>query len=208
MAKKRRSKRQQVKIQKPTGKKEADLLLPLCFVGLCILLVYPPFIQGLYFPVQQLYTQLFAFGLFLAWSYHKYKTGDYHFFQCSLDYTNALFCLAYLAAVLVAANIRDAVGGFLLVSLYFCLYWLVGHLGQEPRRLKIILHLILLTAVAVSLVGIGAAAGTWAYEAAFKGGRISSTIEYPNTLAAYLGSVFLLGLALWNTCTWRWGRLD
>ena len=207
MAKKRRSKRQQVKIQKPTGKKEADLLLPLCFVGLCILLVYPPFIQGLYFPVQQLYTQLFAFGLFLAWSYHKYKTGDYHFFQCSLDYTNALFCLAYLAAVLVAANIRDAVGGFLLVSLYFCLYWLVGHLGQEPRRLKIILHLILLTAVAVSLVGIGAAAGTWAYEAAFKGGRISSTIEYPNTLAAYLGSVFLLGLALWNTCTWRWGRL-
>ena len=51
----------------------------------------------------------------------------------------------------------------------------------------------------VAFIGIGAAAGTFTYNGAFVGGRINSTLQYPNTLAAYLTAAFMISTSLWAT---------
>ena len=101
----------------------------------------------------------------------------------------------------MAANIRCS--GWFPGCLYFCLYWLVVTWDKSPAPQN---HFTF-NPVDCNAVSLGAWrwAGIWAYEAAFKGGRISSTIEYPNTLAAYLPMCSSAGPV--EYLIWRWEDL-
>jgi len=61
----------------------------------------------------------------------------------------------------------------------------------------VLAHVLLATAFVVSLVGVGAAAGTVDYPAALLHNRVSSTLQYPNSLAGYLMIPLFLSLGLW-----------
>lgn len=63
--------------------------------------------------------------------------------------------------------------------------------------LRRFLQVIFLSALGVAAIGLGAAAGYVRFPAAYEAGRIMSTLQYPNTLAAFLMVASLLGLALW-----------
>ncbi len=62
--------------------------------------------------------------------------------------------------------------------------------------LPIILHILLAAGVAVALGGLGTAAGTWDLHGAYVGGRIFTSLQYPNTAAAYLTAAYFIALAL------------
>lgn len=60
----------------------------------------------------------------------------------------------------------------------------------------VILYVLMFSGLVVSIVGLGAAAGTWDMEGSFVQGRIVTPIGYSNTSAAYIMSAFFIYLGL------------
>ena len=60
-----------------------------------------------------------------------------------------------------------------------------------------VLQVIFLSAFGVAAIGLAAAAGYIKFPGAFESGRIMSTLQYPNALAAFIMVASLIGLALW-----------
>lgn len=172
----------------------------LVFIGLCILLLYPPYMRAMFFTREQLPTHLLTFSLFILWWVVKYLRRDGTFLREPLDYVVFSFVLAYVLSFTVAINYRGAIQEFLKVSNYFLVYWLVAELGRIQKGAGLVLlNVLMLSALGVAVLGLGAAAGTWVVTGGFDGGRIYSTIQYPNSLAAYLTGAFLVCIALWQT---------
>lgn len=179
-------------------------LTVLVFIGLCLLLFYPPYMRAMFFTREQLPTHLLTLILFLLWWAVKYQRRDFAFLREPLDYLIFGFVLSYVLSFTVAINHRGAIQEFLKVSNYFLVYWLVIQLGQTRKEApRIFLNVLMLSALGVAVLGLGAAAGTWEVTGGYVSGRISSTIQYPNSLAAYLTGAFLVCLGLLQTAPWR-----
>ncbi len=166
------------------------------FVGLCILMFFPPFFRGLFFERELLPTHIFSFALGIIWILSKYKDKEYKLFSTYVDGLAAGLVLMYLISILYAVNSRLAILEALKYVNYFIIYILARDLLQDNKKRTIILNIIALTGTLVALVGLGSAIGTWDYNGAYVGGRINSTFQYPNTLASYLAAVFILAMGL------------
>ncbi len=172
------------------------------FIGLCVLLFYPPYMRAMFFTREQLPTHLLTYAIFMLWWAVKYQRRDFTFLREPLDYIIFAFVLAYVLSFTVAINSRGAIQEFLKVSNYFLVYWLVAQLGQVRKGAGLLLlNILLLSALGVAVLGLGAAAGTWEVTGGYIEGRIYSTIQYPNSLAAYLTGAFLVCLGLWQTAS-------
>jgi O-antigen ligase/Tfp pilus assembly protein PilF len=183
-----------------------DWLVWSVFWGLCVLLFYPPFFRALFFTKEQLPAFMFTYVLFGAWWVVKWRRRDGFFVGGYLDWCVLGLVIAYAVSLLVAVNIRGALQEFLKVGNYFLIYWLVAQVCAGKRELKVVLNVLVLGALGVALLGLGAAAGTWSVHGGFLHGRIYSTIQYPNSLAAYLTGAFLVAMALAQT-EGRWQRV-
>ncbi|MGI6575360.1 MAG: O-antigen ligase family protein [bacterium] len=190
MAKKKRKGQQQLP--------ESQTSLPtLMEIGLCLLIFYPPFFRGLFFARELLPTHIFSFVLFGLWWYYRRQRQEEIFFRHPLDYITFGFVIAYLLSIIGAANVRSAISEFLKVGNYFIIYYLVSDLIKKRQHIILFLRIIMAGALCVALLGLGAAAGTWQYTGAFAGGRIASSLQYPNTLAVYLTTALMLSLGFW-----------
>jgi len=69
---------------------------------------------------------------------------------------------------------------------------------RHEKDAENILKVIYISAVGVALAGLATATGIINIKDGFLGGRIYSTFQYPNALAAYLGAVIFMGNYLWN----------
>ncbi|MDN5332062.1 MAG: hypothetical protein PWP45_1287 [Tepidanaerobacteraceae bacterium] len=177
------------------------------FSALLVLLFYPPYFRGLFFDRELLPTQILSGILFLAWIVYKASAlRDTRFFRNPADYAALAVAGAYLISFFGAANYRFAAGEFLKYLTYFIVYYLVSDMARGEGEKRTFLWTFVLSAFGVALIGIGAAAGTVKYPGAFVGGRINSTLQYPNTLAAYLTAALMLGLGLQAVTEKRWQR--
>lgn len=168
------------------------------FAGVLGLIVVTPWFRGLFFPMEQMVALLVALGLFAARWWSKFTRNDYGFLRGPLDWAVFGLWLAYLASTFVAANVRDAIQADIKYLLYFIAYWLVRELATDERRRAMVQGAVAVTGVWVSILGVGAAAGTFQFNGAFDGMRIYSAFQYPNTLASYLMAAFFCALALWS----------
>ena len=50
----------------------------------------------------------------------------------------------------------------------------------------------------VALTGISSQLGIYEFFGAYVGGRIHTSLQYPNSAAAYLTAIYLIGIYLWN----------
>ncbi|EOD00100.1 O-antigen ligase family protein [Caldisalinibacter kiritimatiensis] len=166
----------------------------LVFIGLCILLFYPPFFRGLYFEKELLPTHIFSFTLALIWIISKYKDKEYNLIKSPIDLLAIGVVFMYFISVFYGVNTRLAISEFLKYANYFVIFLLVRDLVNNDNRQKILLSIILFAGVIVSVIGIGSAIGTWSYKGAYVGNRINSTFQYPNTLASYLGALYIIAL--------------
>lgn len=174
------------------------------FLGLCVLLFYPPYMRAMFFTLEQLPTHLLTYAIFLLWWLVKYQRRDFTFLREPLDYIIFAFVLAYVLSFTVAINTRGAIQEFLKVSNYFLVYWLVSQLAQIRKAAGfLLLNVLVLSALGVAVLGLGAAAGSWEVTGGYIEGRIYSTIQYPNSLAAFLTGTFLVCLGLWQTVSWQ-----
>ncbi|TYP52417.1 O-antigen ligase family protein [Thermosediminibacter litoriperuensis] len=190
----------------PEAKKQAAFHY-IIYAGLLILLFYPPYFRGLFFDRELLPTHIYSGILFLAWMiYRTAVLKETGFFRSPADYAALAVVGAYFLSIFAAVNLRYAVGELLKYINYFIVYYLVSDIARNERDKRIILWTLVLSAAGVALAGIGAAAGTVKYPGAFVGSRINSTLQYPNTLAAYLTAALMLGLGLQAVCERRWQR--
>ncbi|MGB4469453.1 MAG: O-antigen ligase family protein, partial [Tepidanaerobacteraceae bacterium] len=120
-----------------------------------------------------------------------------------MDYAAIALVAAYFISIFVATNVRSAIGEFLKYINYFIAFYLVSDLPRTKNDIKAILWAMVISAFGVAFVGIGAAAGSFTYRGAFVNGRINSTLQYPNTLAAYLTAAFMISTSLWATAEER-----
>jgi tetratricopeptide (TPR) repeat protein len=203
MGKKSRQKQQPLQVRKETS---ATLSL-LVFGALCLLLAYPAYFRGLYFSGELLFTHLFTCLLLILWWAVKYQRKDYFFVSTPLDYCFLGLAAVYLLSLLVAVNIRGAVEEFLKVSNFFLVYWLVKEVCVSRKQVQILLNVLLFSALGVALLGLGALAGTWEIAGGIRDGRIFSTLQYANSLAAYLTSTFFIAASLFYSAIPGWRKV-
>lgn len=113
-----------------------------------------------------------------------------------LDLLVCLYVAVYLLSLVQAVNMRAAVGELLEVLSLAMLYFIISRLVRSPRHLGQLLGLIFWAGVGVAIIGLGAALGVFYYPGAFDGHIIMSTLQYKNSLAAYLTTVSVAGLFL------------
>ncbi|RJQ27224.1 MAG: tetratricopeptide repeat protein [Peptococcaceae bacterium] len=180
---------------------ENYLTQQLAFWGLALLLFFPPYFRGLFFPAEQETALIFAAFIFwLAW-FWKWLRQDKSFLSHPLDYFVFAFPVVYMVSAVQAVNYGLAINEVVKTLLYFLVYWLVSRLIREEKELIAILHAIYLSAVGVALAGLTTATNIITIRDGFLDGRIYSSFQYPNALASYLAAATFLGIYFW----WRSG---
>lgn len=167
------------------------------FAGLFVLLFYPPFFRGLFFPKEQQWALIFAAVLFAIVWFWKLSRREVSFLNKPLDYLVLAIVLAYGISVFGAANTRLALGEVIKYGLYFLVFWLSSQVVQSKKHVKVLLHAIYIAGVLVALAGIMCASGMIEIKDGFLNGRIYSTMQYPNALASYLAALSFIGMYLW-----------
>jgi len=153
------------------------------------------YFRGLYFTGEQLlFGSVLAAGflVFLATCWRDPALRPHSL----ADWAAIGLVIAYVLSCMVAVNRRAALQEMLKYSWYVMAYWMISRLAQQSQIRRRLAAVVALAALGVALLGLGAALGIVSYRGAYQGGRISSTIQYPNSLAAYLtaGGLLMLGL--------------
>ncbi len=165
-------------------------------VILGLLLFIPPFFKGLYFDKDYLWFVLALLILFTIYYSTQQMGHNKRFLDNLNDYLVLGFVISYGIAVFNAANYNDAFNGFLRVVGYFIVYYLIAHGLRSQNDVSKILNVLYGAGLLVAVVGLGAGLNFYHFAGDITDGRINSTLQYPNTLAAYLTAVFILGIYL------------
>ncbi|MFZ5968915.1 MAG: O-antigen ligase family protein [Bacillota bacterium] len=167
------------------------------FFFLCIILFYPPFFRGLFFEKELLPTHIVSFSLFFLLVITKIRDKDFSLINSWPDFLGLGLVLLYFASIFYGVNKKLAIGEFLKYANYYAIYLMIKYLIKDnDKRLRIIVNTLLISGLGVSIIGIGSAIGTFSFNGAFVSGRINSTLQYPNALAAYLFALFILALGM------------
>jgi tetratricopeptide (TPR) repeat protein len=162
------------------------------------LLAVSPYFRGLYFPAEHLTAVIVLAALFVfCWLTLPGRTAlraDWS----PLDWAVLSLALAYVVSLFVAANPREAVEEVMKFSGYFALYWLISRLAAGDRGREACISILLAAGVGVALVGMGAFTGVAEVLGGVIAGRLASTLQYPNTTAAYLTALLMLVLGRWE----------
>jgi tetratricopeptide (TPR) repeat protein len=182
----------------------------IAFWGLAVLLFLPPYFRGLFFPQEQEKALIFAtmiFWLAILWRWLK---RDKDFLRGPLDWFAVALPVVYIISTFTAVNKSYAIDEAVKYILYFFTYWSVSRLIKNRDDVHKLLQVIYISAVGVALAGLATATGIININDGFakSTGYISSTFQYHNALAVYLGGVLFLGIYLWQRACDSVGRVD
>lgn len=175
-----------------------EWLHQIAFWGLALLLFFPPYFRGLFFAPEQEKALVFAALVFWVVFLWRWLQRDYKFLASPLDWFALALPVVYILSSFVAVNKGEAIEEIVKNVLYFLTFWSVSRLVRHEKDAENILKVIYISAAGVALAGLATATGLIYIKDGFLGGRIYSTFQYPNALAAYLGGVLFLGLYLWD----------
>ncbi len=188
-------------------KDQFDPLHALAFWGLAALLFFPPYFRGLYFAPEQEKALILATLVFWLTFLWRWLQKDNKLMRSPLDWFALALPLVYIISSFIAVNKGLATDEVVKNILYFTTYWSVSRLVRNQEDVHKLLHVIYISAIGVALAGLATATGIIHIKDGFNvsqfGGFISSTFQYHNALAAYLGAVVLIGFYLWNSSMQR-----
>ena len=159
------------------------------------ILVIPLFFQGAFFQRQILMTQLAIMVTFGLWMFQD------TFRSHKLQPFNDLWSLLLLSFVTVYtipliffqwASLDQGIGMILWYLTLFFLYWLVRNFITEQNNQVFLLDTLILAGTAMALVGFLNLSGYMDLTDAVMGNRIAGTFQYPNTLAAFLMTLYFI----------------
>lgn len=180
------------------------------------LIFFAPFFRGLFFEKETTYhhyaTSIVVIMLVIILVRQRFRIASMGSVLAISPYFWAilLMVLSYAIAIFVAINPRESlftwlryVDYFLIFALFFfvAMLWkqenlFLGKWFEEFDFVRLAMFSFGLTGGAVALAGLLTAQGFLSLAAATMGDRISSTLQYPNSLAAFLIPVFFLVLYL------------
>ncbi|MEW5921586.1 MAG: O-antigen ligase family protein [Bacillota bacterium] len=170
------------------------------WLALALLFLVSPVMRGLFFEPDLMLSFIFSAVLALL------VAGDMLLRKPRLRlnlFDAAVFAmvLAYLAGTIAAVDIRGAVIEVLEYLHYALIFFVVAYIVRSLREMQAVIAMLYAATVVVAALGLLAATGLFPFPGAFDGRVISSTLQYPNTLASYLVAGFVLGLGLWSTAS-------
>lgn len=168
----------------------------LLFAVVALLVAYPLFFRGLFFPRAMFTAHIITAVVFIGFWVMKWRRGDLRLIRSPLDWAALAFAVAYALSLITAVHFGDALYGSLQAFNYFMIYWLVGQVITDHLRLERLAQVMLLAAVGVGIIGILAASGFAVYPDAFDEGYINSSLQYHNATAAFLAAMSILALSL------------
>ena len=166
------------------------------FILFSIIVTLPLFFRGVYFEKELLPTLIGIYLLFTIWSIVKVKNKDFKILDSPIDYLILGIVAIYGLSIFYGVNKRASLIEFSKYMAYLAIFLMTKDLSRDMKYRNATLNVLLLGGLGVSIIGVGAAAGTWSYQDAVLGGRISSTFQYPNTLGAYVGSLYFIALTM------------
>jgi O-antigen ligase len=161
------------------------------------LLVSAPLARGLFFAADRVPFHMASASLFLLVLLDKLNRRDMQFAVSWMDYVVLGLAACYGLSFLVAVDKLAALYSVLTYVNYFMLYWVTASLCRERKYPVQVLRVLFVSGLVVVLVGLGAAMELIPFPGAFGGGRLMSTLQYPNALAALAMATGLVCLGLW-----------
>jgi O-antigen ligase len=171
-----------------------------------VLLVSAPLARGLFFAADRVPFHMASALLFVLLLLDKLNRRDREFAVSWMDYLVLGLAACYGLSFLVAVDKLAAFYAVLTYTNYFMLYWVTASLCRERKYPVQLLKVLFISGVVVVLVGLGAAMELIPFPGAFGGGRLMSTLQYPNALAALAMASGLVCLGLWahdDSVLWR-----
>lgn len=178
--------------QQRNGKVLAEQLI---FVLVSILIIGAPLFRGLFFQKEIMLSNIFIFGIFTVFVLTKSKRKEkLIIFNSPYDYIGLMFIVAYTLPIITFqwANLRDAIDILIRYTTYYAIYLMVKDLVQDEKYRGYFTKVLMLGSLIVAMIGILGAAGYIKLDDVIMGNRISSTFQYPNTLAALMMSIVFL----------------
>ena len=199
VATKVKKKKQQPKNKSKVAEQSShDWLHMIAFWGLALLLFFPPYFRGLFFAPEQEKALILAALVFWVTFVWRWLKKDHKFLATPLDWFALALPVAYILSTFGAVNKGLAIQEVVKNILYFLTFWSVARLVRHEKDVENIIKIIYISAVGVALAGLATTTGIINIKDGFLEGRIYSTFQYPNALAAYLGAVVFMGTYLWN----------
>ncbi|MDH7479073.1 MAG: hypothetical protein QHH02_03600, partial [Syntrophomonadaceae bacterium] len=153
-------------------------------LGLAVILLVPALARGLFFLPDLLPVLMLVGVLFFLWWLDagvKVETG-----LARLSLLDGLvlgMAGAYALSAIRAVDTHEAVLAVLKYFGYFAVYWLVSRHAVNHSRERMFSWLMYISALAVAIVGLAAAAGWLNYPGAFDNGVINGPLQYKNATA-------------------------
>lgn len=169
------------------------------------IIIISPLFQGLFFSGQAMLAVV-AVSLTAALAAAFFLTERWQWKAGLPDYPAIILAAAYGAAIFAAASPHLAAREFLKVFAYLAVYWMVSRLARSEAAGRLVLTAVAASGQILALIAVGAAAGIVKHPDAVIGGRLSSTLQYPNALATVMGLTFLVSLTLWGISARQWSR--
>jgi O-antigen ligase len=169
------------------------------FIAAGLLIFYPPYFRGLFFPREMFITHIITALIFAGVWYKKIRDQEYNFLKTPLDWAVLAYAAAYLLSLIGAVDRGEALYGFLKVLNYFMVYWIISQLVKNQINFDNIIKILVASGTGVAIIGLLAAAGFIHYPNAFNGKVINSTLQYSNAAGTYLGIIGLLAISQWVT---------
>ena len=164
-------------------------------------LIMSPLFRGLYFVKDSYIFGVVISVIFLVYAWREMPDKLSGGFRPQVIDIGLLGLLtAYIISTLTAVKAPAAVDMDLKLAVFLLFYIMVTGLIVNFQDIKKLLSAIFASGVAVALVGLAAYSGA-AVKGGVAAGRISSTFQYPNALAAYLAVISILGCYLMVAAT-------
>jgi len=166
-------------------------------IPICALLFFPAFFRGLFFERELIVVHITSFILVLVWIAINRRDETLPIIRYKYEYLLFAAVAMYIITVPFAAGRRLAMSEALKYANYLAVYVLVrDQVTVNKNACRTFINAMLASIFIMCVIGLLNYAGLMETHGALISDRISSTLQYPNTLAAVIGAAVFLNLYL------------
>ncbi|MDR7869636.1 MAG: O-antigen ligase family protein [Tissierellaceae bacterium] len=164
------------------------------YVLYLLLVLLPQYFKGGYFE-SSFIPYIFGISILMILYIRKNYKGTRNILINS-ETNLLLFLLTILYGITCFYGIskRGSIVEFIKYVSFLALFIITTDIHKTYQSRRRTMDLIILGGIVLCIIGIGTMVGTWEYTASYSGNRLSSTFQYPNTLAVYAASMYFLAM--------------
>lgn len=157
-----------------------------------LLILLPQYFRGGYFESMYLPFILGISILMIFNMWNRYKGTKESLVKDETDLLLLGLVFIYSLTFFYGINKRGSIIEFIKNASYLSVFFIARDLHRDNSIRSRTINLMLLSGVVLSIMGVGTMIGTWEYNSSYSGSRLSSTFQYPNTLAVYVAAMYFL----------------